>query len=434
MKRWFWRSFFRLLVLAAALAEWSVLAWVLVVVAGWSLPWPVHVLAPLLLHACNRRLLFARGIPGSNRRPFERAYAGLVFTSLFGFATLLVNALAWSAIAALLHSASLLGAPVTAADVLGPAGLTGSLALAVVSAALAHGYGAGQSRVRLVELEVALEGLGEAFDGLRIVQLSDIHLGPFLDEDDLATHVGRVAMLAPDLVCITGDITDGLAHAGRTFPALGRLRAKECVVATLGNHDFATGADDVTAALRRWTDFRVLRDEALVLERNGQRLHILGVDDAGLDWATGLREHPALPPLVAGVPAGEPVVLLSHRPDLFEQAAGFGIGLVLSGHTHGGQLALPWPAGRPASLADFITEFPRGTYNSGASTLHVNLGLGVTAQPVRVCSPREITLITLRRPPAGDQHQAPAEGRREHESPAESRREHHSPAESRRVQ
>ncbi|MFN2378200.1 MAG: hypothetical protein ABR538_16850, partial [Candidatus Binatia bacterium] len=112
----------------------------------------------------------------------------------------------------------------------------------------------------------------------------------------------------------------------------------------------------------------------------------------------GVREHDAVPPLAAAVPDEEASVLLSHRPDLFAQAASLGIGLVLSGHTHGGQLALPWPAARPSSLASFISDFPRGTYRLGRSTLHVNLGLGVTGQPVRVFSPREITLITLRCP------------------------------------
>jgi uncharacterized protein len=212
----------------------------------------------------------------------------------------------------------------------------------------------------------------------------------------LAHFVDRTNNLGADLICVTGDITDGLDHAPETFPVLGGLSAPDGVVAILGNHDHYTGADDVTAALREHTDFRVMRDEAFALERDGERLHILGVDDAGADWTRGLREHYAVAPLVEQLPPGEPSVLLSHRPDLFGQAAALGIGLVLSGHTHGGQIALPWPSRRPTSLAHFISDFPRGTYRLGDSTLHVNLGIGVTGQPVRVFSPREITLITLR--------------------------------------
>lgn len=400
LKRAFWRSFFRLVVFTGALAEWACAAWVLVVILGAAIPWPVHVAAPLLLHALNRRILGGPrpGPAGARRSPWMRAYVGVVFTSLFGFGVLLVNGALWTLVAAVFGAASRLGVPVEAADVLGAAGTTGSIALIVTSSLIAWGYGPGQRHVSVVELEVEIPGLPRAFDGFRLAQLSDIHLGGYMDDDALASHVERVNAMGVDLVCITGDITDGLDHAPRTFPILGRLHAPCGVAAILGNHDFYTGAEAVTDELQRLTTFTVLRDDTLVLERDGARLHVLGVDDAGLDWTRGVREHDALPPLVERVPAGEAMVLLSHRPDLFAQAARLGVGLVLSGHTHGGQLALPWPAARPSSLAHFITDFPRGTYRIGRSTLHVNLGLGVTGQPVRLFSPREITTITLRRP------------------------------------
>ncbi len=400
LQRLFWKSFFRLVVFTGALAEWVCVAWVLVVVAGLEVPWPAHLAGPFLLHALNRRLLAGRsGNHVAERPPFARFYMGVVFTSLFGFGFLVLNGALWTLVAAALGAASHLGAPVAAADVFGPAGVTGSLGLAAVASLIAWGYGPGQRRVHLVELEVALPGLPASFDGYRIAQLSDIHLGGFMTQELLRSNVERTNSLGADLVCITGDITDGLAHAPSTFPILGGLTAPDGVVAVLGNHDVYTGDDAVTEALRRLTPIRVLRNDLHVVERDGERLHVLGVDDAGLDWTRGVREHEALPPLVARVPGGAATVLLSHRPDLFAQAEGFGIGLVLSGHTHGGQLALPWPTTRPSSLARFISDFPRGTYRLGRSTLHVNLGLGVTGQPVRVFAPREITLITLRGSP-----------------------------------
>jgi len=400
LKRQFWKSFFRLVVFAGALAEWACLAWVLIVVMGVAVPWPAHVIGPLLLHTLNRRVLGARTGPAAARRsPFVKAYVGVVFTSLFGLGVLLINGTLWTLIGAALGAASQLGAPVAAADVFGPASFTGSIGLAAVATLIAWGYGPGQRRVHVLEFDVEIPGLPAEFDGFRIAQLSDIHLGGYTGDEILASHVERTNSLGADLICITGDITDGLDHAPRTFPVLDGLSAPEGVLAILGNHDFYTGADDVTATLRRLTTIRVLRDESVVLERGDARLHILGVDDAGLDWTRGVREHDAVPPLMETVPDGEAVVLLSHRPDLFAQAANFGIGLVLSGHTHGGQLALPWPSARPSSLAHFISDFPRGTYRIGDSTLHVNLGLGVTGQPVRVFSPREITLITLRTTP-----------------------------------
>lgn len=399
IQRLFWKSFFRLVVFTGALAEWGCLVWIAVVMLGLTIPWPAHLLGPLLLHLGNRRVLLGRPRPAAaGLSPLARTYVGVVFTSLFGLGVLVLNGTVWTLVAAVLGAASSLGAPVAAADVLGLAGTTGSVALVAVASLIAWGYGPGQRSLRVLELDVTIPGLGEAFDGFRIAQLSDIHLGGFMNEALLAGHVERTNGLGADLICITGDITDGLEHAPRTFPVLDGLRAPEGVVAILGNHDVYTGADEVTAELRRRTSIHVLRDESVVLEREGQRLHILGVNDAGLDWTRGVREHEALPGLVAAVPDGEASVLLSHRPDLFGQAAGFGIGLVLSGHTHGGQLALPWPAARPSSLAHFISDYPRGTYRQGESTLHVNLGIGVTAQPVRVFSPREITLVTLRCP------------------------------------
>ncbi|HXC51760.1 MAG TPA: metallophosphoesterase [Candidatus Limnocylindrales bacterium] len=401
LQRLFWRYFFRLVVFTGAIAEWVCMAWVLIMILRLHVPWPIHVLGPVGLHMLNRRILGSRpGPAGARSSPFVRAYVGVVFTSLFGLVVLLANGAVWALIAAALGIASSLGSPVAAADVAGAAGMTGSVALVVVSSLIAWGYGPGQRRVHVLELDVVMPGLAPEFDGYQIAQLSDIHLGGYMTVDALASHVERTNSLSPDLTVVTGDITDGLDHVMETFPVLGGLRARDGVVAILGNHDVYTGADDVTAALRRLTPFRVLRDESIVIERGGHRLNVLGLNDAGLDWTRGVREHPALPRLAERVPAGEPVVLLSHRPDLFGQAAALGIGLVLSGHTHGGQLALPWPSSRPSSLAHFISDFPRGTYQLGNSTLHVNLGLGVTGQPVRVFSPREITLITLRSPAA----------------------------------
>src|SRR5207244_11385992 len=130
------------------------------------------------------------------------------------------------------------------------------------------------------------------------------------------------------------------------------------------------GAGTGAAALRGRTRSGVLRDERVDVAIGGAVLPLLGVDDLGRDWARGVLEHPALPPLAAGVPAGRPFIVLSHRPDCFPQAARHGAALVLSGHTHGGQLALPWPSRRPRNVAEFITAFDRGLYRDGEATLY----------------------------------------------------------------
>jgi predicted MPP superfamily phosphohydrolase len=206
-----------------------------------------------------------------------------------------------------------------------------------------------------------------------------------------------VNALAPDLVCVTGDLVDRRETCAVAFPTLAGLRARHGVVVTLGNHDVYAGADAVTAALERLTPFAVLRNARMELRIGEAALAILGVDDLGRDWARGVPEHPALPPLAARVPSGQPIIVLSHRPDCFRQAARLGATLMLSGHTHGGQLALPaWLGSRARNLAEFITEFDRGLYRESDATLYVNRGLGFTGQRVRLFTPREIACIELR--------------------------------------
>jgi predicted MPP superfamily phosphohydrolase len=221
-------------------------------------------------------------------------------------------------------------------------------------------------------------------------------MGAFLRPDELARHVARINALAPDLVCITGDLVDRAATCDEAFPVLAGLTARHGVVVTLGNHDVAAGAEAVTAALRRLTPFTVLRNARFELERDGARLAVVGVDDLGRDWARGVLEHPALPGLARDVAPATPLVVLTHRPDCFEQAARLGADLVLAGHTHGGQIGLPsWRGRRVRNPAAFITRYDRGTFRSGTATLIVSNGLGFTGQPVRLFTPRQIGCVEL---------------------------------------
>ena len=178
---------------------------------------------------------------------------------------------------------------------------------------------------------------------------------------------------------------------------MARLRATYGTVAVLGNHDHYAGADRVEAALKRLTPFRVLRDEQTTIDIRGQRLHVIGLDDHGRDWARGKSKIPYLSAALAHVPAAAPVLLLSHRPDVFPQAAEGGVALTLAGHTHGGQIGVPWFDGRIRNLAEFITDFDRGLYERSGSYLYVNCGLGVTGQRIRLNTPREIVVIDVQR-------------------------------------
>lgn len=395
MKGLFWRYFFRLLLLAIAAAEWLCVYWLGSGVTGWRAPAWLHVVAPIAIHVVNTAIL--RSVPPKTgiTLKLRRIYTGFAFSSVYGmlFLGLLVVAseLVWAA-------ASLAGIAVARSTIVAATGAAGTAGLLVIGAAMAHGYTRGAWRVWINRVDVSMAGLPRALDGFRIAQLSDIHLGPFMSEKDVARHVERVNRLNADLVVLTGDITDGLDHAPRTFAALAGLRAPAGVIAILGNHDVGTGAKAVKRALAAYTEFTVLDDEVHVVEHRGARLWVIGLMDRGLDWARGLRRCSVFERLHSTVPAGAPLVVLSHRPDLFPHAAELGCPLVLSGHTHGGQVGIPWLPGRVATLARFMTRWPRGTYRIGGSVLHVNLGLGMTGQPVRVATPREITVVTLRSP------------------------------------
>lgn len=389
LKLAFFRSFFRLLVAFVAVAEWASVAWVLFV-AGVRVPAIVHVFAPCAIYLLNGRILRRQSPAHPLGEAAQRGYVAVAFTSIFCALFLALAGIVWTVLALV----TLPFGPLPMLDRV--YFVLANVGFATVAALLLYGYTLGGRQLAVTRLRVPVRGLPPALHGFRIVQLSDLHIGQHLGLGELATHVERVNALEPDLVCLTGDLVDRAETCARAFPTLAGLRARHGVCVTLGNHDFYAGADGVTAALRRLTSFTVLRDDLVRIERDDAALTVVGVDDLGRDWARGVLEHPALPSLAAGVPSGEPFIVMSHRPDCFPQAARLGAALTLSGHTHGGQLALPSWLGRKArNLAEFITEFDRGLYRRGDATLYVNRGLGFTGQKVRLFTAREIACFEL---------------------------------------
>lgn len=254
--------------------------------------------------------------------------------------------------------------------------------LLVTGAAFTH-------RTRIVRRDVAIQALPAAFDGYRIVQLSDLHCGPFASGRRVDGWVSAANSLEADLVTVTGDlIASGATFVPVVARALGALRGRDGVFACMGNHDYFTEGESMATAL---TDngLDVLRNRGVAIERDGARLYLAGVDDT---W-TGRDDLDAT---LSGRPAGTPTVLLAHDPALFPGAAARGVDLTLSGHTHGGQLGVPFFA-RRWNLARVMTRFSSGFYREGASTLYVNHGLGTTGVPIRWLVAPEIAVLTLRR-------------------------------------
>jgi predicted MPP superfamily phosphohydrolase len=400
----FFGNAFDLLFFATSMAQWVVLWWVVPRVVN-SFPLALQMAGPLALYGMNRWLMARTQRRGRARLPvsrWQRVYYAVAFTSLFCAGFLLCIGTLWGV-------AKLFLGAIAAQAWTGRAGVVtdfelelifrwlGNTGLAAIGLTFAYGYSIGQRRLQVTRLVLPLGAASAALDGLRIAQISDIHIGQNLNDAELEGFVARVNDLDPDLVCITGDIADSpSADLDGCLPLLARLHARYGVFAILGNHDHYAGADHVEAALRRLTPFTVLRDERTTIDVNGDRLHIIGLDDRGHALAHGVPHVSYLDATMASVPRDESVLLLCHRPDIFRQAAAAGVALTLAGHTHGGQLGVPWLKGRVRNLAEFVTAFDRGLFEHDGSYLYVNRGLGVTAQRIRLNAPREITLIEVR--------------------------------------
>jgi len=241
----------------------------------------------------------------------------------------------------------------------------------------------------LRRIEKRVENLPRAFDGFRIVQVSDVHIGPLLGRRFAEAIVARVNALEPDLVAVTGDLVDGSVEqlAGDVEPLRG-FTSRHGTFFVTGNHDYFSTVDPWVAKVRE-LGFNVLRNERVAIERGGAALEVAGVDDRmarrfGHDGGEDLERA------LDGYDPAQPLVLLAHNPNVFDEAAERGVDLQLSGHTHGGQI---WPF---AAFVRLATRYVAGEYTRGRSTLYVSRGTGFWGPPMRLFQPAEITEITLR--------------------------------------
>ena len=252
------------------------------------------------------------------------------------------------------------------------------------------------SQVEVTRQPIRLAKLPAEFDGFRVVQLSDIHHSSFLGEAEIAEAARRANALRPDLIALTGDyVSHARSYIAGCARALGRLRAPHGVFAVLGNHDHWTDAEMMTSALER-EGIRVLRNQAARVERRGAHVWLAGVDDL-------LVGRDDLPAALAGTTPAEARLLLAHNPAIIREAARAGVDLVLSGHTHGGQINWSLLAGRRDETAARWLRRPsrrflRGHADLGATQIYVNRGLGTVVVPLRYGCPPEITLIELKAP------------------------------------
>ena len=267
-------------------------------------------------------------------------------------------------------------------------------------AASAYGLLYERTDIETTHQRIKLPRLPKAFDGFRLAQLSDIHIGPFMPADEIRRCVEMVNRLKPDAIALTGDfVTWDASTAGAVVESLAGLRAPFGIVGCLGNHERWAHAEDTLTSLFAEHGVRILRLDRTVLESGGERLNLIGVD-----YQTHTRFGPPNDGFVSAYLEGvAPLmlpdtcnILLSHNPNTFDRAAELGIDLSLAGHTHGGQVTLEFisPNLCPGRL---ITSYVRGWFRRGDSQLYVNRGIGTIGVPIRIGSPPEITLYQLTR-------------------------------------
>lgn len=240
----------------------------------------------------------------------------------------------------------------------------------------------------IVDIEVVLPRLPAALDGFTIVQLSDLHVGPTIDRRFVEDVVDRCQHLAADLYALTGDLVDGPVHRYRHAAApLAGLRAPHGTFAVTGNHEYYHGADPWIAELGE-RGVRYLRNEHVVIERDGGAFALAGIDD---HEARGDGHGPDVPQALAGKDPAHPVVLLAHQPRQVHAARAHGVELQISGHTHGGQI---WPWHYLVKLQQ--GGLLAGHYRFGDTQLYVTRGCGFWGPRVRIGAPLEITRVILR--------------------------------------
>jgi len=231
--------------------------------------------------------------------------------------------------------------------------------------------------------QIYLRRLPKALDGLRVVHLSDLHYGPIVNPRHLERAIEAANDLKPDLIALTGDyISHDRSYAAPCAELVGRLRARYGVFAVLGNHDHWTDAS-LIADLFRAEGITVLLNEGMRIDLKGESFWLAGVNDT----MVGLED---LPLALAGSGDAEMKLLLAHNPIILRRAARAGVDLVLSGHTHGGQVTLrpeKTRSGRPRR------RLLRGLGRRGNTQIYVTRGLGTVVLPIRYGCPPEVSVL-----------------------------------------
>jgi uncharacterized protein len=256
--------------------------------------------------------------------------------------------------------------------------------------AVALGYGTFIERhnFRTEEVTIPIAGLPKELEGLRIVQITDIHMGAFLSEPDVMRIVDMANETRANLAIMTGDLITRVGDpVDICLKHLARVKADAGMIGCLGNHEVYAHAEDYVQQQGARLGIQFLRSEKRLMEFRGQKLNFAGID----------YQRKGTPYLVGAERLLEPGVtniLLSHNPDVFPVAARQGYGLTLSGHTHGGQITVEYLK-QFVNPARFVTRYVSGLYEEDGKRVYVSRGLGTVGVPTRIGAPPELTVIRL---------------------------------------
>ncbi len=257
----------------------------------------------------------------------------------------------------------------------------------------AYGMFIGRNACETNEREIPITGLPPQFSGFTIGLVTDVHSSLYMQKRDMDEYVRRLNDLGADIVVVAGDLVNGNVDEVHPFAeAFSRLKAPMGVFGVLGNHDYYTRQPDKIADVATEAGVRILRNENLVLSKGRSSIMIAGVDDAGTNQVAAQKMDAALKsdrgPL--------PTVLVSHRPYFLDEAAERNVGLVLCGHTHGGQVVFGRMGGTTMTPAALYSPYVWGLYRKKQTQMYVSRGIGTVGVPIRINCPPELTRIVLR--------------------------------------